>query len=114
MWSGQAAFLAALLCAGCAWGQANAGFGTVNGIIQDPNKQGIPDTTVVLANESLGTEHEMNTTDDGVFNAPTVIPAAGYKLKVSRKNFASFESPEFEVSTGQKRDFLITLEPEEN
>ncbi len=106
--------LAALLCAGSAWGQASAGFGAVTGIITDPGGEGLPDVTVVLSNEALGTEHTMNTSGDGLFNAQTVAPALGYRLKAMRKGFADWESNEFEVSTGQKLNFAVAMDAEEN
>src|SRR5579864_6015920 len=102
MWRTQILSLLVFLSPGMAWCQASAGFGAVTGFILDPAGNGLPDSTVVLSNEALGTEHTMNTTDDGVFNAPTVVPFAGYRLSVNRKGSASWESAEFAVSTGLK------------
>jgi hypothetical protein len=102
-----------LLSAGLAWGQASIGFGVVEGTVRDPNGEGIPDTRVVLSNASLRTQLPMNTTDDGVFSAPAVAPAAGYKLRVTRKNFTTWESSEFGVSTGQRLEFEVTIHPSE-
>jgi len=97
-----------------AWGQAAGGFGAVTGLILDRGGNGLPDTSVVLSNESLGLEHNMTTTDDGLFNAPTVAPAAGYRLKVMRKDFAGWESAPFSVYTGQKQNFEVILQAEES
>ncbi|PWU07436.1 MAG: hypothetical protein C5B51_10060 [Terriglobia bacterium] len=103
-----------LLCSCNVWGQASGGFGAVIGIVQDPARQGIPDTTVVLSNDALGVELTMNTSGDGWFNAPTVTPSPGYKLKATRAGFATWESEEFPVSTGEKVSFEITLQMAEN
>lgn len=80
----------------------------------DPDHNGLPDARIVLSNESLGIQRPMDGTDDGVFYAPTVAPAKGYRLRVTRKNFASWDSGEFTVNTGQKVNFDITLGSVEN
>ncbi len=106
--------LAIFLCSGSAWGQAPAGFGSVTGLVLDRAGNGLPDTTVVLSNDALGIERTLVTTDDGVFAAATVVPFAGYRLKVSRKDFTGWDSPAFAVFTGVKQNFEIVLEAEEN
>ena len=91
------------------WGQAPGGFGAVGGTVWDVDRIGIPDCTVVLSNDSLAIRRPMNTTDDGVFYAPTLPAASGYKLRVTRRNFTSWDSPEFSISTGQKVNWDITI-----
>jgi hypothetical protein len=113
MRSGIVLSLAIFLSSGSAWGQAPGGFGSVIGLILDRGGNGMPDAKIVLTNESLGTQRILISTDDGVFGALAVVPAEGYRLKVTRKDFASWESPLFTVSTGQKRNFEIILQAEE-
>ncbi len=98
-----------LLCAAGAWAQAGAGAGAVTGKIEELSGDGIPDTAVTLTNKSLGLERVMTTTDDGVFTAPSLTPARGYQLKASVKDFDSWQSAEFEVSTGETINFVVTL-----
>jgi hypothetical protein len=107
-------FLCAGALSGAGWSQAPAGFGAVGGVIRDLGGSGIPDTAVVLSNEGLGTERPMYTTDDGVFFTPTVVPSPGYRLKVTRKDYAGWESGEFAVSTGDKLHFEVILQQLEN
>jgi len=114
MRSGIVLSIAALLSCASAWGQPAGGFGSVLGVISDRAGNGLPDTIVVLSNEALGTKRTLETTDDGVFAAHTVAPAAGYRLKVSRKDFAAWDSMPFAVSTGQKLSFEIVLEAAES
>ena len=106
--------LGVLLCAGTlsgpAWSQAPAGFGAVGGVIRDVGGNGMPDAAVLLSNEKLGTERPMYTTDDGVFFTPVVVPAQGYKLKVTRKDYSGWESGDFDVSTGDKLHLEIILQ----
>jgi hypothetical protein len=117
---GKSYCLALVLCAGglletpAIWGQPPGGFGAVGGEITDPTGDGLPDSRVVLSNSSLGIQRPMDGTDDGVFYLPTVVPAKGYKLRVTRKNFTSWESGEFSVGTGQEVNFAIVLYSTEN
>lgn len=90
-------------------GQAVIGYGTVSGTVRDYTRTGIPDTSVVLANEKLGLKRTLNTTDDGVFNAPAVVPGSGYNLKVTRKGFKDEEYKDFEVLAGHTLHFKISM-----
>jgi hypothetical protein len=83
------------------------------GLILDRAGNGMPDCMVTLSNESLGIERSMNSTDDGVFVVHTVVPAEGYRVKISRKDFAGWQSAVFTVSTGQKVSFEIILQADE-
>ena len=94
-----------------AFAQALAGFGAVTGIIRDQYGEGLPDTTVVLYNESLGFQRSMTTTDDGVFDANAVVPGTGYGLKVTRKGYNGWETKNLEVSLGRTLNFRINLQP---
>lgn len=109
----RATLLVSLLGLACAsaWAQAISGFGSVSGFVIQAGSEGLPDATVLLSNKSLGTKVTMVTTDDGVFAVTTVAPAEGYTLQVTRKDFQSWQSAPFTVSTGQTINFNISLEP---
>src|SRR5215471_2810486 len=96
-------------CAAAALAQTSAGFGAVSGTIREASGEGIPDTTVVVANDSLGIRHNVVTSDDGVFNAPGLIPGAGYTMQVTRKGFQSWEKKDLEIPLGRTITFEITL-----
>jgi hypothetical protein len=102
--------LAGLACSAMIWGQASSGFGAVSGIVTQAGAEGMPEATVVLSNPILGTQVTMITSDDGVFNAATVIPAAGYSVKVTREGYEGWQSATFSVSAGQTVNFKIPLE----
>jgi hypothetical protein len=70
----------------------------------------MPDAEVVLSNPALAVEITFITTDDGLFSTATIVPAAGYLLKVSHKGYPTWKSEPFAVSTGQTVHFRITLE----
>jgi outer membrane receptor protein involved in Fe transport len=93
--------------------QEVAGFGAVTGTVRDTAGEGIPDTTVLLANEALGLRRTMTTTDEGLFDAPALVPASGYTLKVTRKGFIDWEIKSFTVPAGKTVNFRIPLDIEE-
>jgi hypothetical protein len=47
---------------------------------------------VTVSNPSLGLVRELTTTDAGIFSAPALVPAEGYKVTVSKPGFAAFEA----------------------
>jgi hypothetical protein len=98
------------MCSEGAYAQAVAGFGAITGKVRDTYGDGIPDTTVTITNRELGLRLVLVTTDDGVFYAPTLAPAAGYAVKVTRKGFFSWEASGLKVPVGETVNFHITLQ----
>ncbi|HXB75222.1 MAG TPA: carboxypeptidase regulatory-like domain-containing protein [Candidatus Acidoferrales bacterium] len=90
--------------------QASAGFGAVSGVVIQAGMDTMPEAEVVLSNAALGTRYTMISTDDGVFNSPTVVPSTGYVLDVSKKGYRSWQSGTFTVSAGQTAEFKVALE----
>ena len=103
--------MASVFSAG-AWAQPSAGFGAVAGTVIQAGSEGMPDAEVVLSNPALGLELKLMTTDDGMFSSSTIIPSAGYSLKVSHKGYSVWQSGVFAVSTGRTVNFWITLQPD--
>jgi Outer membrane receptor for ferrienterochelin and colicins len=89
--------------------QSAAGAGTVNGVVRDPDGEGLPGADVILTNEAMGLRRATETTIDGVFDVPALIPATGYRLKVTRKGFAGWESRDLQVPAGRALVFDISL-----
>jgi Carboxypeptidase regulatory-like domain/TonB dependent receptor len=105
-------FLLGIVCSVGVHAQAVVGFGAVTGTVLDYTGSGIPDTTVVISNANMGTRREMDTTDDGIFNASAMIAAPGYSLKVSRKGFSDVEYKDFEIPVGHTLNFKVTMAQE--
>jgi len=105
-------FVLAVVCATGGYAQSVAGYGAVTGTVRDANGEGIPDSTVLLSNQSMGIRRSMMSTDDGTFDAPSLEPAKGYSLKVTRKGFADWQSTGFDVSIGQTLNFTVMLQAE--
>src|SRR5271157_3290269 len=99
----------AVLSAGGAWAQSVAGFGSVTGTVYENTVDGLPDCQVVVFNEGLGIRWTMSTSDDGVFFAPTLVPAPGYRINVKRIGFADWQSSEFEVYLGRTLNFTVDM-----
>jgi len=98
------------MCSAGAYAQAVAGFGAITGKVRDIYGDGIPDTTVTITNRTLGLRLVLMTTDDGVFYAPTLAPAAGYAVKVTRKGFTGWDAANLRVPVGETVNFHITLQ----
>ena len=89
--------------------QTAAGTGTVNGTVRDPDGEGLPGADVILTNQATGFRRAMETTIDGVFDGSVLLPARGYRLQVTRKGFAGWESGDLEVPVGKALTFDIIL-----
>ncbi len=102
-------FLLGLMVSAGAWAQAGAGSAAVTGRVMELAGDGIPDTTVTLSNAGLGFRRVMTTSDDGVFDAPSLVPSAGYQIKITRKGFMDWESGQVTLALGQTMNFTVTL-----
>jgi Carboxypeptidase regulatory-like domain/TonB dependent receptor len=104
-------FLLATVCASL-HAQAVIGSSTVHGTVTDYTGSGIPDTTIIISNDRLGVHRELDTTDDGGFNASALTPGAGYNLKATRKGFLDLDQNNFELLAGHTLSFTIRMAQE--
>jgi hypothetical protein len=102
--------LLALFAPGSLPAQTPAGTGSVKGTVRESSGEGLPGAEVILTNAEMSLRLVMDTTIDGLFEAPALPPAAGYRLKVTRKGYASWESGELQVPVGRPLTFDIVLE----
>jgi hypothetical protein len=91
------------------YAQAVVGSGAISGIVMDRYGDGIPETTISLTNKTNGVKRTMLTSDDGIFTLPALVPAAAYNLKVTRRGYADWELPSFDLSVGETLNFKIRL-----
>ena len=89
--------------------QAVLASGAITGLVKDIYGDGIPETTVTLTNKVVGLKRAMLTSDDGLFEMVSLIPAGSYDLKVTRRGYADWELPNFDLSLGETLNFKITL-----
>ncbi len=86
-----------------------SGFGEITGTIRDTQGEGIPDTTVIVLNETLNVTRTMTTSDFGVFDAILLPPAPGYTIEVTRKSFEKWTAKNIEVVLGAPPEFQRSL-----
>jgi hypothetical protein len=91
------------------WCQATAGHGAISGTVLDASGAPVPGAKVVVANQKLGLNRELTTTNAGVFNAPALVPDPGYKVTVEKQGFASYEADNLVLQVGQILDLHVVL-----
>src|SRR5437899_10436463 len=74
------------------------GFGAISGVVQDSSGAVIPGAKVVIDNASKGIHREMESNGAGVFNAPALVPASGYSVKISKTNFGNYDAKNITVN----------------
>lgn len=77
------------------FGQNTPGTGSISGLITDASGAAVPNAIVIIENPSNGVRRELTTTERGGFNAPSLIPAAGYSVTISAKGFATYQVNSF-------------------
>src|SRR5258708_7000464 len=102
-------FMRAVAVASCAVAQSSAGLGSISGLVQDASGAAVPGATVVVTNESKGIRRNLETTSQGKFPAPALIPDSGYKVTVSKAGFSNYEATNITVSVGQNVDLRVAL-----
>src|SRR4051794_29915540 len=98
----------ALAYCGGAFAQV-AGMGAISGTVRDASGAVIPDAQVVVSNESKGIKRTIRTTEAGVFAAPSLIPAEGYVVDVTKQGFNNYEVRNVQVQVGQNIDLAVLL-----
>jgi hypothetical protein len=89
--------------------QAVAGLAGISGVVRDASGSVVPKASVVVANEDSGIRRTLETNDAGVFTAPALPPAAGYKVTVSKAGFQTYEADKIEITVGQNINLQIAL-----
>lgn len=81
--------------------QNTAGMGSINGVVQDASGAVIPNASVVIENTAKGIRRDLETTNAGVFNAPALVPGAGYTVTITAKGFQTYKVTDVEVRVGE-------------
>ena len=101
-----------LLSAACfsLFGQNAAGTSGITGTVVDASGAAIPDAKVTVENESKGIRRDLTTTGGGLFSAPSLVPAAGYKVSVSASGFTPYELTGISLAVGQNLNLTPRLD----
>ena len=78
--------------------------------MQDASGAVVPGAKVVVANAGKGIRREMESNGSGLFNAPALLPSAGYSLTVTKQGFATYNVSDFSVTVGGSVDFKVTMQ----
>ena len=81
--------------------QNTAGVGSISGTVQDAAGGVVPGARVVVDNTAKGIHREAVTSGSGVFSAPSLAPAPGYSVTITRDGFATYTVGNIEVFVGQ-------------
>ncbi len=98
-----------LVLAAIAAAQTVAGLGGLSGIVRDTSGASVPNASVIVVNEAKGIRRTLATNEAGIFAAPALVPAPGYKVTVNAAGFAPFEARDIQIEVGQQVDLPITL-----
>ena len=97
------------LACGPALGQVTAGLASISGIVQDATGAAIPGARVEVSNPSKGIDLSLTTSEGGVFNAPSLLPASGYDVKVVKAGFSTYEVKDIDLAVGQDLNIVAPL-----
>src|SRR6266446_788141 len=102
-------FLRLLAFAAGAWAQSGAGLGGISGVVKDASGAVVPGAKVTIANDGKGVRRTTAANAAGLFNAPALPPAQGYRVTVEFQGFAPFEQKDVGVEVGGSVDLSVTL-----
>ncbi|HWY68413.1 MAG TPA: carboxypeptidase regulatory-like domain-containing protein [Terriglobales bacterium] len=96
--------LCAVLCSGAF---AQAGSGTVSGMVSDASGAVVTDSKVTATNTATGETSTVNTNADGLFVFP-LLPVGPYRIQATHAGFGVFNQ-NVQVTIGAKIDLKMTL-----
>jgi hypothetical protein len=99
--------LALLLCL-ISPAHAQTATATVMGVVQDSTKSSIPEAKLKLINIQTGTENDGETSREGAFLLPGIIPGA-YTLRIERTGFATTQLTGLMLNEGDTKYLLIHM-----
>src|ERR1700677_3081419 len=97
-----------LLCAGST-AFAQAGRGTVSGLVTDPGGALVSGAQVVLLNQATGVKQHTTTSSAGLYTFISLNPGS-YQVTVSEKGFKNAAHDKVTVTVDQVTEVNITLE----
>ena len=97
--------LAAAACT--AWGQA--GLAEISGTVRDASGAVVPGADVVVSNALKGVHLSLKSSEGGVFDAPALVPSAGYSVTVNKPGFSEYEVKDINLEVGQNVNIAASL-----
>lgn len=81
--------------------QSVSGYGAISGVVTDATGASVPHASVTVQNRRLGVRRAILTTESGIFNVPSLVPASGYEVEIAKQGFATFRLQNTEIQVGQ-------------
>src|SRR6266545_894357 len=101
--------LALLVLSSVALSQSAGGLPGISGVVRAPSGSFVPNEKVVISNDTNGTARNLATNEAGLFTAPALVPAPGYKVAVTATGFAGYEAKDIVLQVGQNIDLNVKL-----
>ena len=82
----------------------------VNGVVKDPNGAAIANAQIELTNVNTGVVRKTSTTNEGLYNFPSVVPGL-YSMQATATGFSAVAQPPVTLQVGQTAtfDFQLTV-----
>ncbi|MBZ5617309.1 MAG: TonB-dependent receptor [Acidobacteriia bacterium] len=105
--------LLVLLVSASAFAQSG-GLAGISGVVRDPSGAVVPSAKVLISNDATGTVRDLATNESGLFTAPALVPAAGYRVTVTASGFAPYEVKGLILQVGQNISLDVNLTVAQN
>jgi hypothetical protein len=83
--------------------------GGLSGTVRDASGAVVTGAEVEVVNAAKGIQRSVETDEDGLFVAPALAPAKGYRVTVSKPGFTKFLAEDIEILVGRQVDLPVTL-----
>lgn len=83
--------------------------GKISGRVVDSNGAAVPNATVTITNAARGTKTDLTTSDDGLFDAPYLLPGT-YQVLIEATGFKKALKDKVEVAINETSTLAITLD----
>lgn len=98
-----------LLCTIIVCPASGQGLAEISGTVRDASGAVVPGADVVVANTSKGVHLSLKTSEAGVFDAPSLVPAPGYTVTVDKQGFAQYQVKDIELQVGENVNVTAQL-----
>src|SRR5205809_7859989 len=89
--------------------QSAGGLAGISGVVRDASGSVVPNAKVVVSNDTNGTTRTLTSNEAGLFTAPALSPAPGYKVTVAAPGFSGYEAKDIVLQVGQSLDLNVKL-----
>lgn len=102
-------FIATIVCAGLAMGQAQSNAADLNGYVRDPQNAVVVGANVTARNPATNFSRSATTNDEGYYQISS-LPPGDYEVSVEAPNYKKAVVPSYKLTVGARADLDVTLE----